>query len=726
MLNRSGNKIISFIILLLFLTDLVIILDVPFLRPALSFLFFTIVPGILILQVLKIDISNILKKIVLSVGISVSLLMFLGLLLNALYSYIVEPLSIVPLMISLNLIVIILSCAAYRMNKNLLTANINFNLDLKGKLTSVILLPVLFPFMAIFGTYLMNIHGNNIVILLLLFMIPIYIVVIIYFRNRISNLTYPFSLWMIGLTLLLLHGLTSYHLIGRDVHDEFYCFQLTLQSFHWDLSSYNTNYNACVSITILPTIYQVLLNINAEYIFKLIFALIGSIVPLITYFVFEKIISRTYAFYASLFFMFQIFFIFLLGAVRQEFAFIFFFLAVMMYFDTEIEKNAKKLLFLIFMFSILISHYTTAYIAITLIFLILLTPFVGNLILKRKITFENFDLILFILIFAFIWYIVAAHVQFDVLTSNATAIASYSPPTQAQVPTPAPTPAPTPIPNSTGGKSETVFIGSTLLLAVFGIGLKSTANWISVIINDLTFGLIGIGLITITWKFKYYLKKIGLQYLVGIYASVLMLAGVVIVPIASQFYGAERLFIQILIFLAPVFIIGINSLSKVIKRPNTNHFIILIILISLFVCTTNLHAHFLGEPYSPYFENDGAARNEYFIYDQEIISVNWLVNYGIKDMWINTDYIGGSRIRSVFGTEFFKTDNNFLKTNKTPQGYVYLDYVNVNKDIMYKDPDELRNINKKYIWDIINIKNYIHLFSGKNKIYDSRYAEIYY
>ncbi|MBI5680682.1 MAG: DUF2206 domain-containing protein [Methanobacterium sp.] len=724
MFNHSRSKVLSFIIILMLLTDMVILLDVPFLRQILAFLFFTIVPGMLILQVLKIDISNILKKMALSVGISVSLLMFLGLLLNSLYPYLLKPLSIFPLLISLNLIVVILALAAYRMNKKgLVIGKINLNLDLKGKLTSVIIFPIIFPFMAVFGTYLMNTQGNNIILLLLLFLILIYVVVTIYLRDRISNLTYPFALWMIGLTILLIHGLSSYHLMGRDVHIEYFSFQLTLQNFHWDLSSYNSLYNACISITILPTIYQVLLNFNAEYIFKLVFALIGSIIPVITYFVFKKFIGRTYAFYASLFFIFQIFFIFLLGAVRQEFGFIFFFLAVMVYFDTEINRNAKKILFLIFMFSVLISHYTTAYIAFTLMILILFSPFIESLLLKRKITFVNFDLILIILIFTVIWYTFAAHVQLAVgIDSVRDVVNSVIHPAPS-----APSAAPSaPSAPSVGGTPGTGQEGSSLLLAVFGIGLKSTANWISVIVNDLTFALIGIGLITITWKFKYYIKKIGLQYIVGIYASIVILAAVAILPFASQIYGAERLFIQILIFLAPVFIIGVNSIAKLIKRPNANHVMILAVLISLFICTTNLHAHFLGEPYSPYFENDGGARNEYYIYDQEIIAVKWLDTYRINGIHINMDYIGGSRSLSGFGTKSPFSSSNFLTTNETPQGYLYLGYVNVNKNVMYKNPDELRNINKKYIDAIINIKNYVHLFNNKNKIYDSRYAVIYY
>ena len=75
---------IILVVLLLFLTDLSIIFNIPNLRPALSFLFFTFIPGILILQILRLNKIDLLKKIVLWVGVSVSFLLIIGIILNSL------------------------------------------------------------------------------------------------------------------------------------------------------------------------------------------------------------------------------------------------------------------------------------------------------------------------------------------------------------------------------------------------------------------------------------------------------------------------------------------------------------------------------------------------------------------------------------------------------------------------------------------------------------------
>lgn len=695
MLNCSGTRVFQVIILLMLLTDAAILLNVPFLRPILAFLFFTVIPGLLILQIMGVNIVHNLKKLVLSVGLSISFLMFLGLLLNSLYPYLLKPLGLYPLIILSNIFIAILTFVAHKRDNNwLIIRNINLNLDLKDKLSSIIIFPMIFPFMAVLGTHLMNADGNNIILLLLIFLIPIYIVIMIYLKDRIHNFTYPFSLWMIGLTLLLINGLTSYHVMGRDVHTEFFVFHTTLTHLHWDISKYLDPYNLCISITILPTIYQVLMNFNNEYIFKLVFALIGSVIPLITYIIFEKVIGKTYAFYASLLFLFQIFFITLLGAVRQEFAFIFFFLAIFVFFDNEINKNARKILFVIFMLSVILSHYSTSYIAIALLTLILFAPFLKSLIVERRLNFTNFEIIIPLFVFIAIWYIFAAQIQVHAANSVVTSTIS-----------------------SSSGVNAAPAEGSSLLMAVFGIGLKSTANWISVLINDLIFALIGIGLIAIIWKFKYYTKKIGFQYMFGIVSSVLLLGSMVIFPFASKLYGAERLFIQVLIFLAPVFVIGVNSIVKVVKKPNLNHVMFLFILISLFICTMNLHSHFIGSPHSPYYENSGAARDEYFIHDEEIVGAKWLRNYKLNNSKVNADLI------TKLGYANISSNSSFLFKNQTPEGYVFLGYANVVNGKIYKSDDELRNIDNNTATDI---KNYLHLFSGKSRIYDNTFVQIYY
>ncbi|MCE7698471.1 MAG: hypothetical protein K8E24_006405, partial [Methanobacterium paludis] len=413
--NIKAKEWLMLIVSMLFLTDILVLLNIPFLREIESFLFFTIIPGVLILQILRLNKMEFLKKAVLSVGLSLFFMIFAGLILNSFYPILMKPLSLSSVLISFNILLIALAIIAYMRNKDDFNLGdmLNFNFHLGGKLKSPLIFPLIFPFMAILGTYLMNTTQNNIILMLMLFMIPLYLVVVVYLNDKIHPSTYPIAVWLIGLSLLLMYGLTSSYTIGRDVHGEFYSFQLAMANLHWNIYDYYNPYNACLSVTILPVVYNVLSNIGGEYIFKLFYGIIGSAIPLIVYIVSKKYIGKKYAFFAALLFVFQLFFVSMLGAVRQEIAMLFFFLAVMVLFDSELDKKLpKKVLFLIFTFSLVVSHYTTAYVAFILMAAVLLVPFLMGLIKERKLVFTNFDLILVSLAFIAVWYLLFAKVQF--------------------------------------------------------------------------------------------------------------------------------------------------------------------------------------------------------------------------------------------------------------------------------------------------------------------------
>ena len=108
----------TFIFSILLLIDVVILLNIPFLRQVFGFLFLTILPGVLILEILKLNKMGSTEKFVLSVGLSVSFLMFFGLLVNnlSLYFGYETPLATIPLLISFNLSFIILATIGRMIN----------------------------------------------------------------------------------------------------------------------------------------------------------------------------------------------------------------------------------------------------------------------------------------------------------------------------------------------------------------------------------------------------------------------------------------------------------------------------------------------------------------------------------------------------------------------------------------------------------------------------------
>jgi uncharacterized membrane protein len=701
---------------MLVITNLVIVLNLPLLRGIIPFLFFTIVPGFLIVSILRLNKTEFLIKFLLSVGLSISLLLAVGLFLNILYPILSEPLSLIPLLLTLNITMGILSVFAYHRNRELNTSSIfNFKFKLGDKLLAPLIFPILFPLMAVLGTYLMNTSLNNILILAMIFLIPFYVVVVAYLRDRIHPYTYPIALFMIGMGLVLMHSLTSAHIIGRDVHQEFYCFQLTLANFHWNIYDYYNPYNACLSITILPTIYQVLSNMNPEYVFKLLFGLMGSVLPLMVYTVAKKYLNKKFAFFAALLFVFQVFFIDIVGAVRQEVAIIFFFLAIMVIFDcfgeTKFEKSGvKKLLFLIFVSSMVVSHYATSYVAFALLIPILLLPFLKNLYYEHRITIVNFEVLLIYFVVIILWFVLYAKVQFlagtDVIQSTVAATATAT--------------------GAGGGNYAFESSREGTVLSVLGIGIKNLPNFIAVIANDLIFLTIGIGLLTIIGKYR----KLLMKKTVYIYDEIttlnskLVLAGVValtllamfiILPSVSFFYGSDRLFFQLLIFTAPIFIIGTfkiaEILNKVVKKPDLKVALVLVLLIFLFICNTHLQYELTGIPFSPEYDKTGITRGELYIYDGELTTAKWIGTYRASDINVYSDAVGFNRLfmsdvrTNVVGINF---------NNKTINGYLYMGNANVNNGKFYDTIDSQQNV-----------KRFSSFFNNKSKIFDDGYGEIW-
>lgn len=691
-INDFGiKKWLVTLISILFITDIIIILNIPFLREFMTFVSFITIPGILILHILRLNKIEFVKKVVLVIGLSVAFLIFMGLLLNSLYPIILKPLSLAPVLILSNVILLILAFAAYIRNRNDFNLNdfLNLKIDLKGKLVSPLIFPALFPFMAVFGTYLMNLTQNNFILTAMLLLIPVYIIAITILRDRIPGATYPFALWTISLSLLLMNGLSSFHLMGRDVHYEYYSFQLALQSFHWDINTYLNPYNACLSITILPTILQSLSNLNGEYIFK-IFSLIGSFIPPVVYIVSKKYLENKYAFFAGLLFSFQLFFVYLLGAVRQEVAILFFFLAIMVLFATDMGKNTKKILFVIFMSSVIVSHYTTAYVSFVLVLPILLMPFFKGLFIDRKLKFTNFDVIILLFLFILVWYVLFAKVQ---ASAGSQVIQST-------------------IAGISGDRGDYV-------LGVLGIVLKSVPNTISVIVHDLIFVTIGVGLLTILRNYKKFTKKIDPEYIVAIFVSIILLVLFLVLPYISVAYDAVRLFFQLLIFLAPVFIIGAMKIAKIIKRPKWDILIVLVLLLSLFSCATYLQYHFYGEPYSPDYDANGLVRNEGYIYNQEVIGATWLKDHYMDNYTTYSEGRGLIVFLTAYGNEStnMNLNNSIFSWNKSVnRSYIYLGYLNVNKNEVLP---VYTNLN------VQNMSSYSSLFLRKSKIYDNGGSQIW-
>lgn len=741
--NFGTKKWFSVIIRIIVLTDLAIILDILYIRQILGFLFLTFLPGLLILQTLKLNKLELTEKFVLVVGLSISFLMLFGLLLNnsSLALGYNSPLSTISLLILFNLVAIVLMVVADRMNKNAIFSLPNFNLSTSEK--TFLIVPIFFPALSIFGMHIMNTTNNNIILIFLLFLIPIYVASVCFFNQKFPERLYPVVVFLISISLVLMFALRSNHIVGVDRHIEYYYFLTTLGNLHWSIFGHTT-LDACLCISLLPTIYQSILNISEEYLYKILIPLIFLLSPLIVYILSKKYIGAMYAFLASFFFMSQHLFVAHQGG-RTNVAIFFFALAMMVLFNDKIESMKKRILFIVFMASCTVSHYSTTYI----FFFVLLGTFVGMEILSKKYTFKKvMSLTLVILFFTmiFFWYSQVTETAFAAGTNFV---------------------------KDTLISLQEFFVEEsrqTNVQAMFGkdIEEKGIPHWIQFVLTWLTFAFIGIGVTILIIRHKemsfselnfkkpnFLRKKFEVEYSVIALACTGLLVAMIAFPHTSVGYSMHRLFAVASAILSVFFVIGGMMIAKYSKFDNIRgialirrrfsrakrvsntgvneaqpfstetvpqvrtYLIILLVLIPYFFCITGVMYQVFGYPRAITLNSEGDTYDLCYVHDQESYSARWLGSYADYATLHQTtifaaDFFGGRRLTSQgMIPPSAISAGSFIKYGKI-DGYIYLRHYNVVEGKLMD-----------YHNEIYNMTDYQDTLTEKNEIYDGGCSKIY-
>jgi len=279
----QGKGFFLFIFAVLLLVNAAVFLNIPVLRQFSSFIFLSFIPGMLILAILKLNRLGMAEKAVLSVGLSISFVLGYGLIINWLYPILGNktPLSVSSLVVSFTIIVVILAIIAFWKNRQGLSpllSGFRLNTSEKGWL----LVPALFPLLSILGIQLLNTRDNNMLLMALLFLIPGYVILVAVRNRHFPPRAYAPAIIFISISLLLLYLLRCPHIIGADIHAEYYLFNLTANQQHWQRWGEGI-LDGCLTVSLLPTTYQSLINIDAEYLYKIIYKFLFCLTPLAVY-----------------------------------------------------------------------------------------------------------------------------------------------------------------------------------------------------------------------------------------------------------------------------------------------------------------------------------------------------------------------------------------------------------------------------------------------------------
>lgn len=366
------------------IVNIVALVSIPWLAvmlvgQAFSFFYILLTPGLFLLPFLTHKKLPFALGISISVALSIFSLMIAGLLINTILPLLgmLKPLSTIPLIIIFDVLIFILFILndIYRSHFAIQTPNYSL------KSWSIIIFSSLSPILACIGALSLNNGGSNIITMVGLGLIFLSVPILFVFKNHVDESVPPITLFLAALSLLLMNSMRGWFITGHDILLEYHVFTLTNTAHLWNMAIFRDPYNACLSITILPTYLQNILHISDAYIFKLLFQFLGATPVVIIYYLSKQYVSSAISFLAAfLFISFPSFVVDMAFLNRQGVGFLFFAAMLTALLSTEFfQGRARKIALFVFGTGIILSHYSTSYVAIALL--------IGAYVVNRIIRF---------------------------------------------------------------------------------------------------------------------------------------------------------------------------------------------------------------------------------------------------------------------------------------------------------------------------------------------------
>jgi uncharacterized membrane protein len=578
-MNKSSTvlskfpSVLSIIIVLQVALYLSYFFDIAISRQVIGFIYLTFIPGFIILKLLRQNNLGSVETILFSVGLSVAFVMLTGLLVNefGLLINVSQPLAPSFLVLAISGFVLFGALVCYFRGSD--------DFPPVGLTQATVVKPfVLFllPVLTVVGAYLANVTGNTTILLLVLLTILAVFVLAVFYKRLFTPKLCLILVLVIAVTLLFHQSLISNYVQGNDIKGEYYLASLTQNAGFWNSSAsfsesaFNTYYSM-LSVTILPTMYSNILNMDITWVFKIVYPLIFALVPLALYLLWREKFGVSVAFLSAFLFVSQItFYTEMLGLARQMIAELFFVLLFLTLFSKRLSPRNAKILFVIFGFGLITSHYS---IAIIFAFFILLMWLLGPHT-KMQNRHLNLSMVVIFLVLMFSWYILTiSSANFIKINGDLIGILS--------------------------GFSD--FLnpasrGTTVMAGLGLLGAPTFLNVVSRIIFYATVFFIIVGFFVLLRQRKK--KDFDFEYFIPCLASMLILALCILLPNFANTFNMTRFYHLVLFFLAPLFAVGClalfrfgsKSFGEIAKRKREIGSLVLMTLLlgSYFLFQTNL------------------------------------------------------------------------------------------------------------------------------------------
>jgi uncharacterized membrane protein len=377
----------------------------------------------------------------------------------------------------------------------------------------------------------------------------------------------------------------------------------------------------------------------------------------------------------------------------------------MVLFHDGISEFAKRLLFIVFAVSCIVSHYATTYI---FLFVLLLT-WIGMQImpgilhasqsaalgiprtqLKRGVTVSIVALFFAMLFF---WYSQVTAASFSVGVNFI---------------------------GETFANLNQWFVieskGGEIAAATGKSSLPTIPQKINLIFSWLTVAFVALGVLSTVAMYKrmvaipdpehikpnFLYSKFEMEYFVLSLVCSAILVFSVVLPHISAAYSMTRIYFQAMVVLAPFFVIGGIMVARWLRaRP---HWIILFVLIPFFMCTTGTMYQIFDVPVSIALNSAGTEYELWYVHEQDSLAAKWVGTEGKEGVRIYAGAWPGARILHSQG----KIPSNQIRGSwhqGRGDGYIYLRNTEITVDRV--------------------VTAYHDILAGKKKIYANGGSEVY-
>jgi len=625
--------------------------------------------------------------------------------------------------------------------------------------------------LAVLGANRLNNGAGDQVSLAALAGVVLTLLLLLRWQRQVRDGVTSAALYLLSLALLLMTSLRGWYVTGHDIQTEYRVFQLTAAHGRWDIAYFRDAYNACLSITILPTEVAQVTRVDDPYVYKVFFQLVFALCPVLVYAISRRYWSGPVSVLAAVYFMgFPTFFTDMPFLNRQEIAFLFVCAGILAITNVWWGPRHRRAVLFLASLGVELSHYSTMYLFLGTL-LVAWAAYQAIALGRRRrrrrrpaaargavpwavvARTVGIGSILVVAVIAVAWGDLVTHTSGVVLTDVESAVSGLvgrSSSTRAGDVAYSLLPAKTASPEAVlndyrqqtlgqrAGAAPSTYVPASVVaryptpvvseppLPLTGIGrLLSEAGVPVAELNGVVRQgaakgeqlFVGIGLLTFAVA-RRLRRQINRELFCLCVGSTAMVAIITILPDISVDYGVLRAFQEALILIAPVLVAGsltvFSPLGKV-WAPLTAA----AVCVGIFISTTGLLPQLLGGyPAQLSLNNSGQYYDEYYMHPQEVAAVGWLAGKpGVLPDGVQAEHFTD---QFAFNAESDVTGQQLI-TDIYPSLIRRTSWVILSYSIMHGDRATV-----DYGGDLITYAYPVgFLRVSKNLVYDNGGAEIY-